>query len=90
MKFYYSVDSKEENPLHRFEYEDHWIYDEDACWSVVNEIAHDHYTRYDGWEMWNKDSKLFIYVWTEYHEYIGKYLVRLESEPSFHSTKVDE
>ena len=90
MKFYYSVNKKEAAPDNRLMYEDLWVYEEYEMQDAVNEIAHDHYTRYAGWASWGEDNKLDLYVWSENHEYVGKYLVRLESEPRFHSVMVKE
>lgn len=90
MKFYYSVDTKEENPDNRFVFEDLWVYDENELWQAVNSIANEHYSMHDGWECWKNTTRLWFYLWNDNRQYLGRFFVQLECEPTFHSKKVPE
>ena len=90
MKFYYSVDRKEEDLNARLEYEDKWAYNENELWQVVGDIADHDYSYHDGWEFWKNTHELWFYLWSENQEYLGRFLVQLEHTPVFYCRKVDE
>lgn len=89
MKFYYSVnhipDEEEFDDL-AIEYEDTYAYNENELWMAVHDMAHHYWNHHEGFshKHWPND----FHLWSENKQYLGKFRVDMENEPSFNVTDV--
>lgn len=64
-------------------------YDDIECQWLVEEMANDYFSNHDGWDSadsWSRNAIVFA-LWDSEKNFVGKFTVTLEFEPTFSAYK---